>query len=163
RYPDPAKMIERAQDAGLRVAAWSSPYIEQAAGPFFDDAKSKGYFPPMPGLLLNHWGPPIDFTNKSAYAFWQAQIEQLRSLGVEGFKLDYGEDIVAGVSGGRTPWLFGDQSDERTMHYGYTLLYHEVYAKKLEPADGGFLLCRAGRWSDQTHAMIIWPGDLDAT
>src|SRR5262249_16683030 len=51
---------------------------------------------------------------------------------------------------------------ERTEHYGYTMLYHQVYAEKL-PTTGGFLLCRAGRWSDQTRGMIIWPGDLDAS
>ena len=31
------------------------------------------------------------------------------------------------------------------------------------PKSGGFLLCRAGTWGDQTNVSVIWPGDLDAT
>ncbi len=33
---------------------------------------------------------------------------------------------------------------------------------KKPPAAGGFLLTRTGRWGDQVHGMIVWPGDLDA-
>ena len=48
-------------------------------------------------------------------------------FGVEGFKLDYAEDVVLGALGPRVPWKFADGSDERTMHYGYTMLYHRVH------------------------------------
>src|SRR5262245_7586988 len=48
------------------------------------------------------------------------------------------------------------------MHHGYSVLYHKVYAETL-PRSGGYLLCRTGRWGDQTHVSVIWPGDLDAT
>ncbi len=62
----------------------------------------------------------------------------------------------------RNPYAFADGSDERTMHRGYTLLYHQVYAELL-PEEGGLLLTRAGKWGDQASGPIIWPGDLDAT
>jgi alpha-D-xyloside xylohydrolase len=162
RYFDPTRMIQRAHDAGLRMALWSSPYLAKATGALFDEATEKHYFPPRTGLLLNQWGPPIDLTNSDAYQFWQSLIAQYANMGIEGFKLDYGEDIIGGLSGGRTGWLFHDGSDERTMHYGYTLLYHRVYAEMV-PKSGGFLLCRAGRWGDQANVSIVWPGDLDAT
>jgi alpha-D-xyloside xylohydrolase len=81
--------------------------------------------------------------------------------GVEGFKLDYGEDVLAGPFSNRTPWKFADGSDERTMHSQYQRHYHATYRAVL-PADGGFLLCRAGTYGDQTNGVIIWPGDLDA-
>jgi alpha-D-xyloside xylohydrolase len=48
------------------------------------------------------------------------------------------------------------------MHNLYQLLYHRVYRETL-PAEGGFLLCRSGKYGDQVHGCIIWPGDLDAT
>ena len=82
-------------------------------------------------------------------------------IGVEGFKLDYAEDIVLGILGERVPWQFADGSDERTMHYGYTLLYHRDPSRGARRR-GGFLLTRTGRWGDQKRGMIIWPGDLDA-
>jgi alpha-D-xyloside xylohydrolase len=47
------------------------------------------------------------------------------------------------------------------MHYGYTMLYHQVHRETLDAA-GGFLLTRTGRWGDQVKGNTIWPGDLDA-
>src|SRR4029079_12024086 len=83
-------------------------------------------------------------------------------LGIEGYKLDYAEDVLPSLVGARTGWRFADGSDERTAHYAYTLLYHRSYAETL-PAEGGFLLCRAGRWGDQRNVSVVWPGDLDAS
>ncbi|MCS6914476.1 MAG: glycoside hydrolase family 31 protein [Myxococcales bacterium] len=162
RYPDAQALIRRAHEAGLRVALWHTPYLEPAAQPWRAEAEERGYFPPRSGARLNPWGDPIDLTRPEAYAFWQELIRRYTAMGIEGFKLDYGEDVVPGLGGGRNVWRFADGSDERTMHYGYVPLYHRVYAETL-PAQGGFLLCRAGRWGGQRFASVIWPGDMDAT
>ncbi|MCC7000485.1 MAG: glycoside hydrolase family 31 protein [Deltaproteobacteria bacterium] len=162
QFPDPPAMIAAAHAAGLRVALWHTPYLGTDAGALRDEASSKGFFPPGSGVLLNNWGKPIDFTNPAAYAWWQDLIRRYTSMGIEGFKLDYAEDVLAGLGGNRNPWRFADGSDERTMHHGYTVLYHKVYAETL-PATGGFLLGRAARWGDQVNVSVIWPGDMDAT
>ena len=83
-------------------------------------------------------------------------------MGIEGFKMDYGEDVAVGVAGARNLWKFHDGTDERTMHRGYKLLYHKAYGDML-PKEGGWLLCRAGGWGDQVNVRVVWPGDLDAT
>lgn len=160
-YPDPPAMIQAAHDAGLRVALWHTPYLEPATGGLAEEASAKGYFVPQTGLRLNGWSDPIDFTNPEAYAWWQGLIRRYTDLGIEGFKLDYGEDLLPGLGGARNAWRFADGSTDRTMHYGFTRLYHQIYAETL-PAAGGFLLCRTGRWGDQRNASVIWPGDLDA-
>ncbi|MEO8553004.1 MAG: TIM-barrel domain-containing protein, partial [Kofleriaceae bacterium] len=173
KFPDPPAMLSALHDAGLRYGVWHTPYTAAAgeqdpAGTQHDYAMTHGFFPPQTGVLVNQWGKPIDFTNPDAYAWWKQGLAMYTlplgagGLGVEGFKLDYGEDVVVGINGQRTPWLFADGSDERTMHRGYTLLYHQIYRDQLAP-DGAFLLTRTGRWGDQTKGMIIWPGDLDAT
>ena len=173
KFPDPPAMLTALHDAGLRYGVWHTPYTAPAgeqdpAGSQHDYAMAHGFFPPQTGVLINQWGKPIDFTNPDAYAWWKQNLDTYTlplgagGLGVEGFKLDYGEDIVVGLNGQRTPWLFADGSDERTMHRGYTLLYHQIYRDQLAQ-DGAFLLTRTGRWGDQTKGMIIWPGDLDAT
>jgi alpha-D-xyloside xylohydrolase len=168
KFTDHKAMLQALHDAGLRYGVWHAPYTADAsnvdpAQANLDYANAHGFFPTMTGVLVNAWGKPIDFTNPDAYAWWQ---QNLRSYtdgdGVEGFKLDYAEDVVVGTVGHRTPWLFHDGSDERTMHYDYQLLYHRVY-REVMPAAGGFLLTRTGRWGDQVHGMIIWPGDLDAS
>ncbi|HEY5946678.1 MAG TPA: TIM-barrel domain-containing protein, partial [Kofleriaceae bacterium] len=172
KFPAPATMLQAVHDAGLRYAIWQAPYVAPASNqdPAPDNnafATSHGFFPPVTGLLVNNWSKPIDFTNPEAYAWWKQNLEKYTlplgggGFGVEGFKLDYGEDIVLGASGQRIPWRFADASDERTMHYGYTMLYHQVHRELLD-AGGGFLLTRTGRWGDQVKGNTIWPGDLDA-
>jgi len=162
RFPDPAGMIAALHAAGLRVGVWSTPYLESGI-PLRAQADAAGYFPPLTGLLLNGWGPPIDLTRPEAYAFWQGLIKRYTDAGIEGFKLDYAEDVVPTFPpSSRNRWKFADGSDERTMHHGYPLLYHRVYAETL-PAEGGLLLCRAGRYGDQRNGPIIWPGDMDAS
>ncbi|MBI5525672.1 MAG: glycoside hydrolase family 31 protein, partial [Deltaproteobacteria bacterium] len=161
QFPDPQGMIDALHGLGYRVALWSTPYLEPETGDLLSYAEDHGFFPPVTGTLLNHWGEPIDFTNTEAYAWWQSLIGKYTSMGIEGFKLDYAEDVVPGLLGARNIWRFSDGSDERTMHRGYKLLYHKVYGDML-PASGGFLLCRAGTWGDQLNVSVIWPGDLDA-
>ena len=168
KFPDPHAMLQALHDAGLRYGIWAVPYTADAsnadpAQPELDYATAHGFFPPATGIVVNPWGKPIDFTNPDAYAWWQQNLKSYTDGdGVEGFKLDYAEDVVVGTLGRRTPWMFHDGSDERTMHYGYQLLYHRIHREVL-PAAGGLLLTRTGRWGDQVHGMIIWPGDLDAS
>ncbi len=164
KFPNPQAMISGAHDLGFRLALWHTPYLDEsdpATASLHDEAASQGFFPPRPGLIVNGWSAPVDFSNPDAYAWWQDLIRRYTDMGVEGFKLDYAEDVVVGILGARNKWEFADGSDERTMHAVYQLLYHRVYARTL-PSSGGFLLCRAGTYGDQLNGSIIWPGDLDA-
>ncbi len=162
QWPDAAAMITDANAAGLRVGVWHTPYINEDMAPeLYAEAATNGYFPPAVPIYFNSWGPPIDFTNPDAMAWWQGLIGRYTALGVEGYKLDYGEDVFLGVGGFRNVWAFADGSDERTMHKEFPRLYHQAYGETLG-SDGGFLLNRAGTWRDHTITSIIWPGDLDA-
>ena len=163
RFPDPAAMLQTLRGLGLRLALWHAPYLDDApeTAALRQEAKDAGYFPPTVGLLTSSWEEPIDFTNPAAMAWWQDHVRSYTDLGVEGFKLDYAEDVTVGISGARTPWQFFDGSTERTMHKLYATWYHRAYAELL-PQTGGFLLCRAGTYGDQTRVSVIWPGDLDA-
>jgi alpha-D-xyloside xylohydrolase len=173
KFPTPTAMFQALHDAGLRYGVWHAPYTapagEQDAAPTQHAyAMANGFFPPQTGVVLNPWSKPLDLTNPAAYAWWQDNLRMYTNplgqggLGIEGFKLDYAEDVVLGLNGRRTPWRFADGSDEGTMHRGYQLLYHQVYREVLAP-EGAFLLTRTGRWGDHVRGMIIWPGDLDAS
>ena len=164
QFPDPAAMTAKMHALGFRTALWHTPYLDESAAEtqaLRDVAEARGYYPPEHALILNRWSRPIDLTNPDALAWWQDNLRAYTDLGVEGFKLDYGEDVLAGPFADRAPWRFADGSDERTMHSQFQRHYHAAYAALL-PADGGFLLCRAGTYGDQTNGVIIWPGDLDA-
>ncbi|GMV43709.1 MAG: hypothetical protein AMXMBFR64_54250 [Myxococcales bacterium] len=165
KFPDAQAMIDHARAAGLRVALWHTPYLDKshaATAALYSEATAAGYYPPVIGGQLNGWGPLLDLTNPAAFAWWQDHVRAYTDMGIEGFKLDYAEDVVAGFGAARNAWEFWDGSDERTMQSRYQLFYHRVYAETL-PDEGGFLLCRAGMWGDQVNGAIIWPGDLDAS
>jgi alpha-D-xyloside xylohydrolase len=164
QFPDPPAMVAKMHSLGFRTALWHTPYLDEsdpAAAALVAEAEAGGYYPPQSGINLNGWGRTIDVTNDDAIGWWREQLAYYIDLGIEGFKLDYGEDVVSGVFDERTPWSFADGSDERTMHSRYQRHYHSIYAE-LMPAAGGFLLCRGGTYGDQTNGIIIWPGDLDA-
>ena len=165
KFTDPQKMIDFAHAEGLRMGLWNSPYLDQSdqgAATLLKYATDNDFYPLQHGLLLNHWGIPIDFTKQAAFDWWQSLIKKYTDMGIEGFKMDYGEDVAVGVAGARNLWKFHDGTDERTMHRGYKLLYHKAYGDML-PKEGGWLLCRAGGWGDQVNVRVVWPGDLDAT
>jgi alpha-D-xyloside xylohydrolase len=161
QFPMPDQMFTAAHNAGVRMALWHSPYLEPGS-PDRDEALQKGYFPPQSGIALNGWSAPLDLTNPAAVALWKDRLGRYLQLGVEGFKLDYGEDVVPSLGPARNIFQFHDGTDERVGHYQYQLEYHGLYAS-LVPSSGGFLLCRAGRYGDQKNVSVVWPGDMDAT
>lgn len=165
QFPDPEGMMAKLHARGLRVALWHTPYLDEKAPETAADlaeAKQKGLFPPEIGPRLNKWGDFLDLTNPATYAWWQTRIRRYEALGIEGYKLDYGEDVVPGIGSVRSFWAFHDGSDDQTAHNTIQFPYHRVYAETL-PKDGGFLLCRHAVHGEQSTGIIIWPGDLDAT
>jgi len=164
-YPDPQAMIDEAHALGFRMALWHAPYPGEKtvhAKALHDHAVANGFYPPTNGLLVNNWGRPVDFTNPAAYAWWQGLIRKYTDMGIEGFKIDHGEDVLVGLWGVRNVWAFHDGSGERTMHRGYQWFLHKVYAETM-PAGGGFILARNSTYGDQAHVNVIWPGDADSS
>jgi alpha-D-xyloside xylohydrolase len=163
KFPTPQAMIDGAHALGFRMGLWHVPYVSEDESPeLHAEALAGGYFPPLHPPVVNKWSAVLDFTQPEASSWWQDLIRRYTDMGIEGFKLDYAEDVVVGTLGGRLPWAFADGSDERTMHKQFTRLYHQAYAEVLIP-EQSFLLNRAGTWGDQVRSPIIWPGDLDAS
>ena len=123
KFPTSQAMIQKAHDLGFRLALWHTPYLDEKdpnTQALRDEATSKSYYPRQTSLTFNSWGRPIDLTNPAAFAFWQSLVRRYTDLGIEGFKLDFAEDVTVGLPGvSRTIWTFSDGSDERTMHAGF--------------------------------------------
>ena len=159
KFPDPKAMIEDLHELGFRVVVWSTPYIEKAVGDAYTKAKANGYF--LEGDPFRKFGDLLDLTNPDAVTLFQGLIRNATGIGVEGFKLDYAEDVVAGIAGTALDFGFSNGLNNKEMHARYQLFYHKTYTPLL-PADNGFLLTRSGGFGDQQYTNCVWPGDLDS-
>jgi alpha-D-xyloside xylohydrolase len=171
RFHDPGVMMQRLAALGFRPLAWSTPYLEQKgdAQALYDEAKQKGYFvrladgqpfhsPANP--VKDTRGAMIDFTSKEASAFWTSLADRAVEIGFRGFKIDYGEDLVPHLLGGRPGFKLADGTTERTARR-YPVLEHAAYHASLDKAGEGILIVRASSYGGATQADIVWPGDLD--
>ncbi|MBL8915796.1 MAG: hypothetical protein JNM17_34175, partial [Archangium sp.] len=131
QFPDAGAMVSSIHAAGLRLALWHTPYLADGAEPFRSEALTRGFFPPTQGTWLNRWSAPLDTRKPGATDWWKQNIRRYTDMGVEGFKLDFAEDIAAGISGRRTMWVFADGSTDRTMTDRYPREYHDMYRQVL--------------------------------
>ncbi|MBI2896527.1 MAG: glycoside hydrolase family 31 protein [Deltaproteobacteria bacterium] len=179
RFPDPEGLITALQDQGFRVLLWSTPYldaVESGADPqnpaeeLFLQARGRDLFATdsQGGVYVLPWGGGDasglpDFTNPDAVDFWQELIGRVTSMGIDGFKLDYGEEVIVDVLGFRPQIHFSNGETEATMHGVYSNLYHRTYEEALAADRGeGFVIGRATVWGGQSDVDCVWPGDLDA-
>ena len=181
QFPEPAQMLAELRDMGYKALAWSTPYLDDTNDShvregmwtdthgLFEEASEKGHFVmdmhgnPLYMLWKSGFsGGRMDFTNEDAVRFWQDLIGQVTSMGIVGFKLDYGEEIVPGVLGGATDFNFSDGSTGQTMHKIYSVLYQKTYRDRcIEDTGESFIIGRSSTYGGQKHVEAIWPGDLD--
>lgn len=159
KFPDWDGLIDEVHALGFRMLAWTTPYVEDD-DPEHATYEANGWLVQGP-LLFSTFGDIVDLTHPDAAAAWAGRAEVALGAGIDGWKLDYGEDVQLGVFGARISpaWAFHDGSDERSMHHQYARFYHLPYTV---PSGGeGVLIGRGGCLGCQTVTDIIWPGDLD--
>jgi alpha-D-xyloside xylohydrolase len=163
-FPDPAGLLRRLHERGLKVCVWINPYIGQRSR-LFAEGKEHGYFVKrtdggvwqtdlwQPGMAI------VDFTNPAACRWYAGHLERLVDLGVDAFKTDFGERIpVEGVR-------FHDGSDPVGMHNLYPILYNQCVFSVLERKRGvgeATLFARSTYASGQRFPLH-WGGDCWST
>lgn len=158
-FPDPAGMLARLHERGLKVCVWINPYIGQASS-LFAVGKEKGYFLRRPNgdvWQWDMWQPGmaiVDFTNPEAKAWFQGLLDNLLDQGVDALKTDFGERIPTDV-------VYHDGSDPVMMHNWYTQLYNEAVFELLEEKRGvgeAVLFARSATVGGQKYP-VHWGGD----
>ncbi len=175
RFSDPASMMGQLSALGYRVSAWSTPYLEKpGTGPddparaLYTQAADAGVLVKLksgelfaaPGFNSKSQFGMLDFTTAAGRDFWANVASRAVDAGIRGFKLDYGEDIIADLFGARLGIAFNDGTTDRQAR-AYPLAFDAAYHQALDKAGGGFLIVRASSWGGAAQADIIWPGDLD--
>jgi alpha-D-xyloside xylohydrolase len=163
-FPDPAGMLRRLHERGLKVCVWINPYIGQRSR-LFAEGREHGYFIQradggvwqtdlwQPGMAI------VDFTNPAACRWFAGHLERLVDMGVDAFKTDFGERIpVEGVR-------YHDGSDPVGMHNLYSVLYNQCVFEVLERKRGrgeATLFARSTYASGQRFPLH-WGGDCWST
>ncbi len=163
-FPDPAGMLRRYHDNGLKICVWINPYIAQQSY-LFREGMEQGYLVRktdgsvwqtdlwQPGMAL------VDFTNPDAVRWYQDKLAALLDMGVDCFKTDFGERVpVRGIQ-----WFNG--ADPMDMHNYYTYLYNQAVFTLLEErkgAGGAVLFARSATVGGQQFPAH-WGGDCAAS
>jgi alpha-D-xyloside xylohydrolase len=162
-FPDPAGMLRRIKDKGIKVCLWINPYIAEAS-PLFAEGVAHGYLlHDCEGNVyqVDRWQPGmalVDFTNPAARAWYAVKLKMLVDMGVDAFKTDFGERIPTEVR-------YHDGSDPERMHNYYTYLYNQTVFELLRQVKGdgkAVLFARSATCGSQKFP-IHWGGDNSST
>jgi alpha-D-xyloside xylohydrolase len=158
-FPDPAGMLKRLKEKGLKVCVWINSYIAQESSMFKEGAE-RGYFIKRPNGDIwqwDMWQPGmaiVDFTNPEACAWYASKLEALMDMGVDCFKTDFGERIPVDV-------VYHDGSDPEKMHNYYSYLYNKLVFETIEKKRGrdeAVVFARSATAGGQKFP-VHWGGD----
>jgi alpha-D-xyloside xylohydrolase len=163
-FPDPAGMLRRLRERGLKISVWINPYVGQRSRLFAEGAARGCFIKRTDGSVWQSdlWQPGmaiVDFTNPAACAWFAGHIGRLLDMGVDAIKTDFGERIPSeGV-------VYHDGSDPVKMHNFYPVHYNETVFRAIEAKRGrgeAVLFARSAYASSQRFP-IHWGGDCWST
>ncbi|MFI0986243.1 alpha-xylosidase [Streptomyces exfoliatus] len=161
-FPDPAGMLARLKDQGLRISAWINPYIAQKSA-MFEEGMRLGHLVRRPDGSVWQWDlwqpgmALVDFTDPAAQEWYIAKLRTLLDQGVDCFKTDFGERIPTDV-------VWHDGSDPERMHNYYTHLYNRAVFELLREVRGegeALLFARSATAGGQQYP-VHWGGDCES-
>ncbi|AZQ39816.1 alpha-xylosidase [Streptomyces cyaneochromogenes] len=162
-FPDPEGMLARLKDRGLRISAWTNPYIAQKSA-LFEEGMREGYLVRRPDGSVWQWDlwqpgmALVDFTNPAARDWYIDKLRTLLAQGVDCFKTDFGERVPTDV-------VWHDGSDPERMHNYYTHLFNQAVFDLLreERGEGEAMLFARSATAGGQQYPVHWGGDCYST
>jgi len=178
RYPDFAGMVSDMNAMGVRVVMWTTQMVNRSSfdleaggdiyrgrSPNFDEGCACGFL--VNDCKLYRWwkgqGAGVDFFHPGARAWWHRQQDALLDMGIDGWKLDFGES-----------YMEADQTlstyEGEIAHQAYSEEYYRDFlaygrhrrgrdfVTMVRPWDVSY--DRRGRFHARPeHAPVAWVGD----
>lgn len=174
-FPDPAGLIRKIHERGIKVCVWINSYVGQKSK-LFQEGYDYNYFINtgdgdvwqwdlwQPGLAV------IDFTNPAACEWYKNYLRGLLDMGVDAFKTDFGEripvrDTFYGKQAAEQGISYADGSDAEGMHNYYAYLYNKLVFEVLEERRGKGEACLFARSATVgcQQFPVHWGGDNRAS
>ncbi|MBK6885433.1 MAG: alpha-xylosidase [Tetrasphaera sp.] len=162
-FPDPAGMLARLKERGLKTCVWINPYIAQRSRLFREGMEGGFLVRTADGDVwqTDLWQAGmalVDFTNPAACAWFAARLRAVLDMGVDAVKTDFGERIPTDV-------VWHDGSDPERMHNVYTLLYNRCVFDLLREVRGegeAVVFARSATAGGQQFP-VHWGGDCESS
>lgn len=177
RYPEFEKMVSDMHAKGVRVVLWTTQMINsfsydlepggdkyEGPAPKLQEGNDCGFF--VNGGEEYQWwkgkGSGVDFFNPAAAAWWHKQQETVLAAGIDGWKLDFGEDYITTTelttaAGVKTPQEYSEAYYRDFLAYGVQRRGKEFLTMvRAWDESYGF----KGRfYARPEHAPVSWMGD----
>ncbi|GHU25657.1 alpha-xylosidase [Spirochaetia bacterium] len=162
-FPDPAGMIKRIKEKGLKVSVWMNPYVAQRSW-LFEEGRQKGYFLKKKDGSVHQtdlWQAGmaiVDFTNPDAAQWYTGKLGEILDMGVDFVKTDFGERIPLDA-------VYCNAKDPVMMHNYYTYMYNKTIFEFLEQKKGKGKACLFARSATvgSQKFPLHWGGDCEST
>ncbi len=177
RYPDFEGLIAELHAQGIRLVVWTTQMINEAShdlelggdtyeGPSPNYYEASAYDYLVNGGQTYFWwkgvGGGLDFMNPEARRWWHRQQNQLLDLGLDGYKLDFGENYIptatiATASGVISHQAYSEEYYRDFWAYGVQRRGRD-FLTMVRPWDESYEF--EGRFfAKKEHAPVGWVGD----
>lgn len=150
-FPEAKKMIETIHSFGCRFLVWLSPFIRPTSVNY-QEALKKGY---LVQKVRYREHPHVDFTNPQAREWWKNKVQKLILLGIDGVKLDRGEEDLGDSA------IYNSGFPNSYVHNQYPYLYAKATCDAFEELgiDDYLVIPRSGYIGSRTLIKGFWAGD----
>ncbi len=171
RYPEPEKFIGVMRELDLKLCVWEYPICSKN-NPLYEEFDRKGWFlkdaesntyeyefdlspfgkvlTPLPNSGL------FDFTVPEAARWWYDQHRKLHEMGVDVFKVDFGEQVPEDAYASN-----GDSGIK--CHNAIPFLYNQTCFQASKDHFGTGLVWSRSGWAGSQRFALQWGGDPQAS